>query len=81
MPNRAAAVVEFDVDLMRHDIAAKGWLPTDLARRAKVSDMAVSNFLRGRYQNPRTALKLARALGYRSVRRYLVVRPVEQEVV
>ena len=54
--------VTFDVELMRRDMAAHGWLPTDLARKARLSDMAVSNFLRGRYQNPRTALKLARAL-------------------
>ena len=61
----------FNVALMRADLTAKGWLPTDLARRAKVSDMTVSRFLRQEVQNPRTAKKLARALG-RSVRRYMV---------
>ena len=55
---------------MRADLAAKGWLPTDLARAAGVSDMTVSRFLNGARQNPRTVKKLAEALGY-SVRRYL----------
>lgn len=56
---------------MRADAALKGWLPTDIARASGVSDMTVSRFLRGARQNPRTAKKLAEALGY-SVRRYLV---------
>jgi plasmid maintenance system antidote protein VapI len=53
------------------DMALKGWLPTDLARAAKVSDMTVSRFLRGDTQTERTADKLSRALGY-SPRRYLL---------
>ena len=61
----------YNVVLLRNDIAAKGWLPTDLARRARVSDMTVSRFLSGERRTPRTAKKLARALGY-SIRRYLV---------
>jgi len=62
--------VPFDPSKMRADLAAKGWLPTDLARAAGVSDMTVSRFLNGARQNPRTVKKLAEALGY-SVRRYL----------
>lgn len=61
----------YDVAKMRDDMAAKGWLATDVARRARVSDMAVSRFLRQEAQNARTAAKLAKALGY-SVRRYLI---------
>jgi len=61
----------FNLSLMRQDMAAKGWLNTDLARSARVSDMTVSRFLRGDRQTARTAKKLARALGY-SVRRYLL---------
>lgn len=49
----------------------RGWLASDLARKAEVSEMAVSNFLRGRHQTARTAKKLADAFGY-SVKRYLI---------
>lgn len=55
---------------MVEDLTAKGWLPTDLAKRAAVSDMTVSRFLRGHTQTARTAKKLAKALGH-SVRRYI----------
>lgn len=61
--------VQYDVAKMAVDMADRGWLPTDLARAADVSDMTVSRFLRGEVQTPRTADKLARALGY-SPRRY-----------
>jgi len=64
----------YNVALLKTDIAAKGWLPTDLARRAKVSDMTVSRFLTGERRTARTAKKLATALGY-SVRRYLISAP------
>lgn len=73
-----ATAMEFDVDLMVEDMTAKGWLPTDLARRAKVSDMTVSRFLRGHTQTARTAGKLAKALG-QAVRRYIVARPERRE--
>ena len=52
-------------------MAERGWLPVDLARRAKVSHMTVHRFLRGERQTARTAKKLATALGH-SVRRYLI---------
>jgi plasmid maintenance system antidote protein VapI len=61
----------YDASKLVHDMALKGWLPTDLARAANVSDMTVSRFLKGEFQTPRTADKLARALGY-SPRRYLL---------
>lgn len=61
----------YDAAKMVHDMATKGWLPTDLARAAGVSDMTVSRFLKNEIQTERAADKLARALGY-SPRRYLL---------
>lgn len=61
----------YDVAGMIQDMAAKGWLQTDLAHAAGVADMTVTRFLRGERQTARTAKKLAKALG-RSVRHYLV---------
>lgn len=61
----------YDVATLMADMAEKGWLPTDLARVAEVSDMTVSRFLSGERRTPRTAKKLADALGY-GVRRYLI---------
>lgn len=64
-------VVRFDAPRMAEDMALRGWSKTDLARRARVSDMTVIRFLRGERQTAKTAKKLATALGY-STRRYLV---------
>ncbi len=64
---------EFDVAKLEHDIAARGWLPRDLARAAGVSDMTISRVRKGVTANPRTWERLARAMGY-SVRRYLKSR-------
>lgn len=63
---------EWNVALLEADMAAKGWLPVDLARQAGVSHMTVGRFMKRERQTARTAKKLAAALG-RSVRRYLVV--------
>ena len=63
--------INYDIERLVEDMTSKGWLPTDLARRAAVSDMTVSRFLKGHTQTARVAKKLARALGF-SVRRYLV---------
>ena len=63
--------VRFDIRKLQDDLAEKGWLPTDLAKRAGVSDMTVSRFLKGEFQTNRTAAKLAKALG-RTTRRYLI---------
>jgi transcriptional regulator with XRE-family HTH domain len=63
--------VQFNAQLLVEDMSAKGWLPTDLAREAGVSGMTVTRFLRGDHRTPRTAKKLARALG-RPVSRYLL---------
>lgn len=61
----------YDVALLRADMTARGWLPIDLARRAKVSHMTVSRFFSGERQTARTAKKLADALA-RPLRRYLL---------
>lgn len=61
----------FNVALLKDDIAARGWLPIDLARRARVSHMTVSRFLSGERRTSRSAKKLAKALGH-DVERYLI---------
>lgn len=66
-----AAPIRFDARLMSEDAALKGWSKSDLARKARVSDMTVIRFLRGASQTAPTAKKLARALGH-DVGRYLI---------
>jgi len=61
----------YNVPLIVADMSAKGWLPTDLAAAAELSDMTISRFLNGQRQTPRTAKKIARALR-KSLTRYLV---------
>jgi hypothetical protein len=68
--NRPKAVA-YDTQRMERDMAERGWLPTDLARAARTSDMTVGRFLNGVHQTERTAWKLATAMGY-TVRRYLL---------
>ena len=63
-------VVEFDTELLWRDAVAKGWNQRALAKKAKVSPMTVSRFLAGQSRNPRTARKLAQAIGT-SVDRYM----------
>ena len=60
----------FDVNAIRSDMDARGWMPTHLAKAAGISDMTLSRFLHGRIQTAKTASKIAQALG-RPVRRYL----------
>jgi transcriptional regulator with XRE-family HTH domain len=76
MASQAAPRVAFNVAQMTLDMAAKGWIGKDLARKAKVSEMAVSRFLRGQTQSPRVAKKLAQALG-KPLETYIAL--VEQE--
>lgn len=71
MTSLAAPAVTYDVALVAEDMAAKGFLQTDLATRAGLSPMVVSRFMRRERQTARTAKKIARCLGY-SVRRYIV---------
>lgn len=61
----------YDVERMKRDIAAKGWLPVDLARRAKVNPASVTRFLSGEFQTPRMAKRLSKPLG-RAADYYLV---------
>jgi ribosome-binding protein aMBF1 (putative translation factor) len=67
-----STVISYDVALMRKDMAERGMLPTDLAKKAKVADITVSRFLRGIQQNAKTAKRLARALGYKTPKRYVI---------
>ena len=60
----------YDINRLADDMAAKGWLAADLARKAGVSKMTVSRVLNSDSQSARTMAKLAEALGY-TVRRYL----------
>lgn len=53
-------------------MALRGWLPIHLARRAGVADMTVYRFLSGEFQTAPTAKKIARALGRKTPRRYLI---------
>lgn len=69
---RLALRPQYNAQLMCDDMAARGWQPTDLASKAKVSPMTVSRFFTAEIQTPRTAKKLAAALGYDTPERYLV---------
>lgn len=71
MSSISTASLTYNVQKIREDMAVKGWLNTDLARQAGVSDMVVSRFLRGERQTARMANRLARALGF-SPKRYFV---------
>lgn len=63
--------IRYDGQLMTRDMAVRGWAKLDLARAARVSDMAVIRFLRGERQTNRMAKRLAEALNH-SVERYIV---------
>ncbi len=60
---------KFDADRIHRDMALKGWMVTDLARSAGLSDKTTSKFLKGELQTAKSASKIAKALGY-SIRRY-----------
>lgn len=66
--------LDWDIDKLRGDISARGWLPQDLAREAGVTPMTVSRVLRRLRANPRTMKKLAEALGYEPSRYLLPAR-------
>lgn len=71
MQRSRARAIRYDTTRMKRDMAERGWLKTDLARAAHLSDMTVGRFLGGIHQTERTGWKLATALGY-TVRRYLL---------
>jgi transcriptional regulator with XRE-family HTH domain len=79
MQHSAPRRPSYNVELMLHDMTLKGWLATDLADKADVSDMTVSRFLKGIHQTPPTAKKLARALGH-SLGRYVVAARRDEAV-
>ncbi len=60
----------FDAQLMRDDMAERGWLQSELASAANVHYETVGRVLREETKNPKTIARLARALG-RSPGRYL----------
>ena len=62
----------YDVGLIQDDMAARGWLPVDLARAAGISHMTVARFLTGERRTARMAKKIAKAFGYSTARRYVV---------
>ena len=58
----------YDVERVVADMGALGWNNVALAAHADLCPSTITNFLKGQ-QTPRTAKKIASALGY-SVRRY-----------
>lgn len=64
----------FNLARMREDLEDRGWSQADLAGKAHVSRMTVSRFFRATHQTNRTALRLARALGHKTVSRYRLRR-------
>jgi transcriptional regulator with XRE-family HTH domain len=63
--------VSFDVALIIDDMGRKGWMGTDLARETGLSNKTISLFLRNICQTPKTAKKIAFALG-KPLTRYLI---------
>jgi transcriptional regulator with XRE-family HTH domain len=70
--------LDYDIGLMRTDLALKGWNQSDLAKKAKVSAMAVSHFFNSPQRTARMAKRLATALGH-DVSRYLIVRNTDSD--
>lgn len=74
MPRR----YQFDTALIEDDMVERGWQPADLAGHALVSRSSVTRFLRGEFQTPRMAAKLATALGF-PVRKYVVRKSDDEQ--
>lgn len=62
--------VRYVIDLIREDMAERGWRPVDLAKAARLTEQRISLFLRGLVQTAPTAKAIADAMGH-SVRRYI----------
>ena len=75
-----ASALDYDVDLIRADAAARGWVATDLARAAKLSDQTVSQFFQKKNRSARTLAKLANALGRKPSRYILPSRSSSRRV-
>ena len=54
----------FNVERIAEDMALRGWNMGNLAHAADVHLNTIRRFLSGEYQTPKTAERIARALGY-----------------
>ena len=70
MKKRAAHTTPFNTARFRADMELRGWFQIDLARVAQLPQSTVSRFLGGAVRSPRTAKKLADALGQPVARYY-----------
>lgn len=59
----------FNAERIVADMALKAWNNSDLARATGLATRTIDRFLTGETQTPKTAGKIASALGY-TVRRY-----------
>lgn len=62
----------WNLRLMDADRCSKGWTHQELAVNAGTSCATVTRFLDGKFKSPKTAKKLAMALGY-PLDRYLLI--------
>jgi transcriptional regulator with XRE-family HTH domain len=62
-PDRDDLVIALDGEKLARACAARGWSFAHLARKARVSRPTMTAAVRGRTLRPRTAWKIARALG------------------
>lgn len=78
MPRLDRPRVTYRTDRIIEDMALRGWNNSMLARAAQLSASTVGLFLSGAFQTPKTADRMARALGY-PVKRYVgpVVRAAQ----
>jgi hypothetical protein len=65
------ALIQYNRQLMAEDAAARGWTNLEWSRRAGVSDMSVTRFLRGDSVTPKMVARLAKPLNQK-VERYLL---------
>lgn len=65
----------YNAQLFADDMGAQGWMMTELARRAGITSKTVTRFFQGSAQTPKTAAKMAVALG-QPVERYLIRQAV-----
>lgn len=66
-PSRRA---RYNVTRLLEDMAIKGWTSAQLARASGCHPNTISSFLHGTIQSPKTAAKIAHALGYTPKRYY-----------
>jgi len=59
---------------MNADRLSRGWTYSDLAVESELSVQTVMRFFKGTFRSPKTAKRLAHALGY-PLNRYLVQPP------